>query len=193
MASASRASHDVTFRAVICFAPRFSPDTSTSESAVELPECASPYRLTAKNLDVHPSVGTSKTIGPDPIFRHVPTGTKNKATVDLILSGIKGAMAKQRYVLGPPRLTSSAIKTVKVERSSGQWGVSYTLTPVGDETFNSLAMRQFHALIAIVANGKVYSIPIIEPTSTSFVSFEGNGLIEGNFTKAEANQLASQM
>jgi preprotein translocase subunit SecD len=102
-------------------------------------------------------------------------------------------MAKQRYVLGPPRLTSSAIKTVKVERSSGQWGVSYTLTPVGDETFNSLAMRQFHALIAIVANGKVYSIPIIEPASTSFVSFEGNGLIEGNFTKAEANQLASQM
>jgi hypothetical protein len=194
--SATISLHDVTFRAVLCFAPRFSLDTSKGSpvsQAVALPECAPSFRLSAKNLDVRPSVGTSKTIRPDPIFLHVPNGTKNAMTSDVILPGIKGAMANQRYVLGPAQLSGSAIKTAKVVRNSGQWGVSYTLTASGSETFNSFAKRQFHALIAIVANGEVYSVPIIQPASTSFTSFEGNGLIEGNFTKAEAVQLAAQM
>jgi preprotein translocase subunit SecD len=48
-------------------------------------------------------------------------------------------------------------------------------------------------LIAIVANREVYSAPIIQPSQASFTSFEGAGMIEGNFTKAQARQLASQM
>jgi preprotein translocase subunit SecD len=196
VASAANSSADVTFRAVLCFAPRLPTQKSTPpkvKAPGALPECAPSYRLTAKNLDVNVNVGTTKTIRPDPIFRDLPNSAQNQMTSEVILPGIKGAMSDQRYVLGPVQLTSSSIKSAKVEKFSGQWAVSYTLTRSGSVAFASFAKRQFHELIAVVANGEVYSAPIIQPSSATFVSFGGAGLITGNFTKSEARHLAAQM
>lgn len=99
----------------------------------------------------------------------------------------------ERYVLGPVQMTSSAIKSAKVEKLSGQWTVTYTLTASGGVIWNAFVRQQFHEFIAIVANGEVYSDPIILPDSPAFVSFQGSGLITGNFTRAEARKLASQI
>lgn len=195
-ASAAHSPAGVTFRAVLCFAPPFTPDSSpptTVESTGALPGCAPAYRLTSKNLDVNVNVGTMKTIKPDPIFRGVPSGTHNLVTFETLLPGIKEATTSQRYVVGPIQMTRSAIKSVSVEKLSGQWMVSYTLTRSGSETWRTFTKRQFHELIAVVANGEVYSAPIIEPSQTSYASFDGAGSIEGNFTEAQARELASQM
>jgi preprotein translocase subunit SecD len=193
-ASADHSSVGVSFRAVLCFAPRFAPAASPPPTvAGALPKCAPSYRLTSKNLDVNVNVGTTKTIEPDPIFRNVPNDVHNQNRSEVILPGIKGATETQRYVVGAAQMTRSAIKSATVERLSGQWVVSYTLTRSGSATWNSFAKRQFHELIAIVANREVYSAPIIQPSQASFTSFEGAGMIEGNFTKAQARQLASQM
>jgi preprotein translocase subunit SecD len=111
----------------------------------------------------------------------------------MILPGIKGASTTKRYVVGPVQMTRSAIKSVRVEKLSGLWMVSYTMTRSGSATWNSFARRQFHELIAVVANGEVYSALIIEPNAASFVTFGGANLIDGNLTKAQARHLASEM
>ncbi len=90
-------------------------------------------------------------------------------------------------------MTSLAIKSAKVEKLFGQWAVTYTLTASGTVTWNALVKQQFHEFIAVVANDEVYSDPIILPDSPAFVSFGGSGSVTGNFTKAEAQNLASQM
>jgi hypothetical protein len=192
MASAAQTHKDVTFRAVLCFAPLFAAAASTT-SIVTSAKCAPKYRLTAKNLDVNASVGTSKTIKPDPVFRDVPDSARTVTSSNGVFPGIAGVESHQRYVLGPVEMTSSGIKSAKVEYLSGQWSVSYTLTPSGGVTWNSFVKRQFHEVIAVVANGQVYSDPIILPDTSTFVSFGDSGLISGNLTKAEARQLASQM
>jgi preprotein translocase subunit SecD len=195
VASAIHSSADVTFRAVLCFAPPFAIDKSPPSSVAisgKLPECAPSYRLTAKNLDVNVSTGTTKTIGPDPIFRDVPNSSSDLSS-NVLLSDIKGPGPNQRYVLGPVELTRASIKSVKVEKESGQWTVSFTMTASGSAKWNTFAERQFHEFIAIVANGEVYAAPIIQPSSATFNSFGGAGSIAGNFTKAQARQLADRM
>lgn len=198
-AAGTKPADAVSFRAVLCFAPALATTQSSPPSGgrtASIPACAPPYRLTAKNLDVNVNVGTSKTIGPDPIFRHTPntSSAKVQLTSDVLLPGLSGARgtpSTERYVLGPVQMTSSSIQSANVKKLYGQWAVSYQLTPSGDVVWNSFAKRQFHALIAIVANGVVYSAPLIQPMSTTFTSFGRSGLITGNFTKAEASYLAN--
>jgi preprotein translocase subunit SecD len=74
--------------------------------------------------------------------------------------------------------------------SLGEWVVSFQLTTAGSKTWNAFAKRQFHAMVAIVANGEVYSAPLIQPANSHFSSFGGTGEISGSFTKAEAMDLA---
>jgi preprotein translocase subunit SecD len=97
----------------------------------------------------------------------------------------------ERLVVGPAQLTGSAIKSAKAFKvSTGEWVVSFRLTSKGSAAWNAYAKRQFHALIAIVANGEVYSAPLIQPASTRFTSFGGTGEISGRFTKTDAVDLA---
>jgi preprotein translocase subunit SecD len=143
-------------------------------------------------------VGTSKKIEPDPLYKDTPNtpSSDNQPTSNVLLPGLPGAMGSksiERYVLGPAQMTGSSIQSASVEKLSGQWAVSYQLTPSGGVAWNSFAKRQFHALIAIVANGEVYSAPIIQPDSATFNSFGRSGLITGNFTKTEARYLANLM
>jgi len=187
----------VTFRAVLCFAPLAPAKPPFSELAA-LPECKPKYQLTAKNIGVNPdnsaSGFTSKNVKPDPRFLNFPDSTKavHQLMSNLLLSGLN-ASAKERYVVGPARLTSSSIKSAKAVKQSGQWVVTYTLTTKGSASFDALAKSQFHAYIAIVANGEVYSAPLMQPTSTHFSTFAGKGEVSGNFTKAQAQALAKQM
>ncbi len=196
-ASTTKPFDGVTFRAVLCFAP-LPPATHTFSKAAALPDCRPVYRLTAQNLGVHPNNSAagfkSKTVKPDPRFRNFPDSSNavHSLTSYLLLSGINGT-GTERYALGPARVTSSSIKSAKAVKQSGQWFVKYQLTPAGSAAFDALAKSQFHALIAIVANGEVYSAPIMQPTQTHFTSFGGSGEVSGNFTKSQARTLAKEM
>jgi preprotein translocase subunit SecD len=56
--------------------------------------------------------------------------------------------------------------------------------------WDKVAQQNFHQMLGIDAGGVLVSAPIIQPTQTSFSSFDGRGEISGPLTKAEATQLA---
>lgn len=196
-ATTSKPSTGVTFRAVLCFAP-LAPAKPPFSKLAALPECKPKYQLTAKNIGVNPdnsaSGFTSKNVKPDPRFLNFPDSSSavHSLTSNLLLSGLNKS-SKQRYVVGPARITSSSIKSAKAVKQSGQWVVTYVLTSKGSAKFDGLAKSQFHAYIAIVANGEVYSAPLMQPTSAHFSSFAGHGEVSGGFTKSQAQSLAQQM
>ena len=45
-----------------------------------------------------------------------------------------------------------------------------------------MAEENFHQLLAIELDGEVYSAPIIQPTQSTFSSFDGKGEISGSLT-----------
>jgi hypothetical protein len=198
-ASSSGSASGFSFRAVLCYAPPLSTKTAFP-SAAAIPTCTSDYRLTEKNLHVDPgnsaSGYTMKTVKPDPRFlrfRNTSIARILPAS-EVLVAGVNGNKASQRFVLGRSQLTNSSIKSAKAERQSlGSWVVAYRLTPSGKVAWNAFAKLQFHGLFAVVANGEVYSAPVIQPTLTKFSSFGDTGVISGNFTKAEALQLAASM
>jgi preprotein translocase subunit SecD len=64
------------------------------------------------------------------------------------------------------------------------------MTKRGAALWDRVAEENFHKILSVDFNGKVVSAPIIQPTQTSFTSFDGRGQISGNLTKAEAIALA---
>ena len=57
-----------------------------------------------------------------------------------------------------------------------------------------MAEENFHQLLGIELDGVVYSAPIIQPTQSTFTSFQGQGEISGgNLTQADAQNLAQAM
>jgi preprotein translocase subunit SecD len=55
------------------------------------------------------------------------------------------------------------------------------------------AEENFHKLLGIDFDGMVVSAPLIQPTQSSFSSFDGQGSISGNFTKPQAMALAKAL
>jgi preprotein translocase subunit SecD len=163
-----------------------------------LPACAAGYQMTEANLDVQPSNNvagfTSNNIAPDPAFTDLkstaPAKDLPKDEVLLPVLGDKGL----RYVLGPSELTGHSIKkAVAQQDQTGAWVVNYTLTSSGSPKWDKVASDNFHRLLAIELDGVVQSAPIIQPTQTSFSSFDGTGEISGSFTESSAKNLALAM
>ena len=89
-------------------------------------------------------------------------------------------------------MTSAAIAHASATRNqTGAWVVNYTTTARGTVLWDRVAEENFHALLGIDLNGVVVSAPIIQPTQTSFTSFDGRGEISGGLDRAEAMDLAA--
>ena len=96
-----------------------------------------------------------------------------------------------RYVLGPAEMTSASIARASASQNqTGAWVVDYTMTMRGSALWDKVTEENFHKLLGIDFDGKVVSAPIIQPTQSSFSTFNGRGEISGNLTKAEAHALA---
>ena len=100
-----------------------------------------------------------------------------------------------KYRLGPVQITGDAIKRADaVYGTGGQaggvagWRISFTLTSSGAKTFGDVTTRLNGKQLAIVVDNMVISAPTIEEPITG-----GNGEITGTFTKAEAQDLATQL
>ena len=68
--------------------------------------------------------------------------------------------------------------------------MNFAVTTQGAVLWDKVAEDNFHEVLGIDFQGEVVSVPIIEPTQSSFTSLNGLGEISGNLTKAEALALA---
>ncbi len=186
-------------RPVLCYAPPFSVASGQAPSTGPLPECSASTQLTGSNLQVTPASNnvngyTSNNIIPDPNFTTYPStiSANNKQNQELLLPGT-GAAGSGRYVLGPAGLTRSAIAHARATHYPGQWTINLTLTPKGSAQWNTLAEQTFHEITGVVINGQVVSAPIMQPTQSSFTSFNGQLQISGGFTEHQARAIASEL
>jgi hypothetical protein len=179
--------HSLSLRPVLCYAPPVALPHGGSPSTGPLPACSPSSQLTAANLQVTPDTGnvngyTANTAVPaDPAFATYastsPSGNQEGTTV--LLPGISG-LGTNRYVLGPAGL----------QLVDGQWSVDVTLTGQGSAAWDVLAHQQFHQIVGVDIDGTVISAPIIQPTHSSFSSFDGQMQISGGFPEAQALAIA---
>jgi len=195
------------FRPVLCYAyPEHVPQGDTSQTlprGVEsVPTCAPASQLTAADLRVTPNASPQgysiETVPPDSQYVDEPSTSVDKpgyATSIVLLPGLSPADNGERYVLGPAQMSGRSISSAKAVRDqTGAWVVDYNLAgSAGSELWGHVAEENFHQILGIELDGVVYSAPLIQPTQSSFSSFDGKGEISGDLTKGEAQQLALVM
>lgn len=86
-------------------------------------------------------------------------------------------------------LTGADFVTAQAEAvvTTGQWTITFELTDAAGEHFGAFTEAHINELLAIVLDGRVLSIPIIQ------ARLEKNGVISSNFTADEAKRLAAQL
>jgi len=90
------------------------------------------------------------------------------------------------------RLSAADVMAASAEKNqTGQWIVNVHLSPHGAAVFDRVAQENFHQFLAIDMGGKVVNTPIIEPTQTSFSSFDGAMQVSGSLTASSARAVAA--
>jgi preprotein translocase subunit SecD len=198
------------FRPVECFAyPQLSakgkPLKSPPLGVGAVPACTAQNELTASNLNVQAQPNTaagytSNNVPPDTQYASQPSTSTEKpdyANSTVLLPGIGNACFNTGYrcVLGPSQMTGRAIgSATATQNQTGAWVVNYTLAGSANSAlWDKVAQENFHQLLGIELDGKVYSAPIIQPTQGTFTSFNGNGEISGSLTQSDADNLAQAM
>jgi len=190
----------VAWRPVLCEVPAFvAPSTSTGPRATGAPRCSSRSLWNRANLGVVPNANlvsgfTYRVVPHDDGLGGVVTTPPNRdtatATVVVPVYGERSA----RYVLGPDDLVAGCVRSAQAQRNqAGQWVVNVALSTKGATLWDHVAARQFHEVEALVYEGTAVSAPLIQPTQTSFTSFDGQMSIAGSFTRALATQIAAAL
>jgi hypothetical protein len=210
VAAAGASGAVVYFRPVLCFAPAYAAPTGVGANVAPrgteiIPACAADSLLSAANMDVSPTSGSvtgysSRNIDPDPQYASYPSTSVDEprsASSTVLLPGLNGAcdqVKATRCVLGPAEMSSRAIaKATATQTQTGQWIVDYTTTDAGAAVWDKVANENFHQLLAIELNGVVYTAPLLQPTQSSFSSFDGRGELSGGLNRSEAVHLASAL
>ena len=196
----------VYFRPVLCFAaPYAAPlgSTAASRGTGPIPPCSAASLLTAANVGVAPQTGPfpSGSTPPDQQYASYPsssTRTPGYTSSTVLLPGLNGACDETpavRCVLGPVEMSSRSVGRVTVTRDhGGGWIVDYTMAGGrGSALWDKVAHENFHQYLGIEVGGVVYTAPLIQPTQSSFSSFDGKGEISGNFSRADALSLAKAL
>jgi hypothetical protein len=201
IATAAASAASLSFRPVLCYAAPFAVVAGAAASTGPLPTCSPSSSLTAANLGVAPAAANANGyLGPSNVpvdnqFAAYPsTSSSNDRGNQTVLLGVTGGSdGAGRYLLGPAGLTASGVKSATATLAHWQWVVNLVLTSRGSARWDALAQAQFHALIAVVINGKVVSAPLTQPGQTSFTSFAGRVQISGGFTRAQAKAVAARL
>jgi preprotein translocase subunit SecD len=197
------------FRPVLCFAypegvPKGSKATTLPRGIGTIPACTASSELTQANLAVTPNNSpqgySSNNVPPDSQYIAYPSTSVEKpgyATSTVLLPGLAASGSSNggaRYVLGPAQMTGHSIASATATQDqTGAWVVDYSLTGPGSSLWDKVAQENFHQLLGIELDGVVYSAPIIQPTQSSFTSFDGKGEISGSLTQSDAQNLAQAM
>jgi hypothetical protein len=194
----ARSTGYVYFRPVLCDAPAYS--SGAAPPAVSSPLSCSPTSdLSASNLAVTPGnspIGfSSNNVAPDAALAGVPSTSRSAdaASTTVLLPAAHKAFeyGGPRLVLGPAEMTNTSVGSASAHRNqTGQWIVDYTMKSAGGSArWDLVAHENFHELLGIDFDGTVVSAPIIQPSQSSFSSFEGRGEIS-SLTRSEAVALA---
>ncbi|HEY1651121.1 MAG TPA: protein translocase subunit SecD [Acidimicrobiales bacterium] len=198
------------FRPVLCYAyPQLTakgkPVKNAQPGIGSVPACSSQSELSASNLGVQPNSNiaagyTSNNVTPDTQFAADPSTSTEKPNYEnstVLLPGIGNACfnAGYRCVLGPSQMTGRSIgSATATQNQTGAWVVNYTLAGSANSAlWDKVAQENFHELLGIELDGEVYSAPIIQPTQSTFTSFDGQGEISGSLTQSDADNLAQAM
>lgn len=198
-AAVARSTNYVYFRPVLCAAPGYSSDATPAPVATP-PSCSPTSELSVSNLAVTPknsALGfSSNNVAPDNALAGVPSTSRSadaaSNTVLLPVSHNALAYGDPRFVLGPAEMTNSSVGSASAVRDqTGQWVVDYTMNSAGGAArWDLVAQQNFHQMLGIDFDGTVVSAPVIQPTQSSFSSFEGHGAISGNLSRSQAVALA---
>ncbi|HEY1651618.1 MAG TPA: hypothetical protein VGG09_07020 [Acidimicrobiales bacterium] len=195
----ARVADPVYFRPVLCTAPVYDP--SVKVQAPGPLSCSVASDLTSGNLNVQPlgsaSGFSSSNVPPDAALAGVPS-TKRSAeragATALLPALVPPRRGGVRYVLGPAEMTNAYMASAKATQTTyGSWVVDFTLNSKGSALWDEVTQENFHQELGIELNGVVYSAPLIQPTQSSFTSFNGKGEVSGSLTKAEALHLANAL
>lgn len=85
-------------------------------------------------------------------------------------------------------MTGADLKTAVASAETGRYNVSFELSSEGAKTFGDFTAQNIGNVLAIVLDKKIISAPKINDAIP-----DGQGLISGDFTRDEANQLAVQL
>jgi hypothetical protein len=194
--AAGAVSGRVDFRPVLCLVPPYTPGDSTPVT-LGASTCSAGSRMSAQNLNVKPTSSdfSSNNVPVDSALAGVPsTAPSADASATTVLLPEVGPQrpGAVRYVLGPAQMTSASVASARTIRTSyGDWEVDFTTK--NGAVWDKVTQANFHQELGIELNGVVYSAPLIEPQVSSFHSFDGQGEISGNLTKAQALRLAAAL
>jgi preprotein translocase subunit SecD len=200
------------FRPVLCYAvpqtvPKSDHGKPLAPGVGNIPACSSSSQLTESALGVTPDAASpngfnANNVPPDEQYATYPSTAVEKPNYEnstVLLPSLPGGndcLAKgYRCVLGPSEMTGHSIASATATlNQTGQWVVDYTLAgSAGSALWDKVAQENFHQILGIELDGVVYSAPIIQPTQSTFSSFDGKGEISGSLTQTDATNLAQAM
>jgi hypothetical protein len=195
-------SPELLIRSVTCYAGDQSGPISTGSlpSACSGPQYAAPV---ATPSATGMAGFTMPTTEPDPALSAFATTTPAQdasspnapALLPLLKSINSGSSTTQRYLVGPVLEALSAkvaSATVAYTPMSGGWIVNVRLNPNESQLWDQVAAEYFHRQLAIDLNGVIVEAPLIQPTNSSFSSFDGQLQLLA-LTKSDAYDLAAAL
>lgn len=120
---------------------------------------------------------------------YLEPGTPILTDFDVNFGGTLTPTLGSGTTIWPTIMTGSELQDVGVTTDAfGRPAVSFTLKPTGSEVFASYTSASVGSYLALVLDKQVISSPRVDVPITT-----GSGIIEGNFTFEEANNLAVQL
>jgi preprotein translocase subunit SecD len=200
------------FRPVECGAPAYvlpkhTKPPNPQAPPEKIPNCDAPYALSLQNpnYQVTPEPNTAAgyvgaNVAADPKFSAYPSinpnwdygATNSKFVIEPGVSSNSGPYP--RYVLFPAVMEGTQVANAAATQTQlGQWVVDCNLTSKGSAEWDAATKQYFHEYMAIELDGQVVSAPIIQPTQSSWTSFQGSVEISGGLSQSQANLLAADL
>jgi preprotein translocase subunit SecD len=121
-------------------------------------------------------------------------GFKALAKKPVVFTG-SGNLSSTKYQLGPVLITGDQIKKATAVYNSGGsqgvatgWEIDFQMTSAGAKTLADVTSSMIGKNLAIVVDNQVISAPVVQGAIPN-----GNGVIQGSFTKSRAQDLATQL
>ena len=152
----------------------------------ELEQAVAATRSKAPDVAGQPASGvTAQPSGPAPFQVQLVVDGPGENTEPMTNNAGGGTLQVQKA----PLLDQTAIRSVTVAKNAlGAPEIDVEFSPEGKELFAAITKENINKRLAIVLNGQLYSAPVIR----SEIS-EGKAQITGNFSEAEARELAAKI
>ncbi len=139
----------------------------------------------SSNTSPTQTADTSPTIAPSPTLSATGTVSPSVTATPTLTPTLPVSSGPTFHTI----MTGADLKSVQVTTNqAGKIVVAFTLNSEGTQIFKDFTSTHVGQILGIALDKEVISIPSISQAITS-----GSGVIEGNFTQAEANTLAVQL